>query len=355
MYDEVIAVEFCIALAKSLYESKSVKKSAILLKNGKSLRSVNRILDIKEQRQLEEDEKIIDNISSDINEDMSSYKEKNENSIEEEDLDGIGSIFEYNDFDDFDEIGSIGSSENDDDDNDHNDDNDYDNNVNNDSLDLDSFRQQLLSDWNNDDSNSKNGILNEDTTPKETQSSLQPYRIGSLFGDRRISQGADMFDNVLSALSENAIPAENRDDEDAVIILSAFSKEEMIAIRKLVATYKSTKTFIFVNCKLDPMPRELIRATTVYSISPLIARPVVSENNIFGRNASMDTPQPTKIVLMRRFPRDWELFVDTDGSGFEMVDSISAASVPAKGPSNDWVASCVKQYMAMKFNGPSFP
>ena len=48
LYDEVLAAEFCIALAKSMNEQEDASKTAILVKDGKGVRTVQRILDIKE-------------------------------------------------------------------------------------------------------------------------------------------------------------------------------------------------------------------------------------------------------------------------------------------------------------------
>ena len=143
-----------------------------------------------------------------------------------------------------------------------------------------------------------------------------------------------MIDDVIAAVSANGKPTES---DDNIVILSPVSKEEMIAIRALLGQYSKTKKIILVNCKLDaPLPRELIGAETVYSILPLIAK---STN---GRIQDRDDP---KVVVLRRFPRDWEIYVDV-GDGFDLAASIPDSSVRRKqGPEIEWVSSAVKRYL----------
>jgi len=401
LYDEVLAAEFCISLANAIKQESDIGKTAVLVKNGKSLRTVDRVLNMKEQRMLEEEEE------------EEEYEEDFEDT-EIQDLDGIGASTEIDEFNDFEDIGSISSFSDDfssnensefdgkaDDSNqskadteEFSDFNDlgsissFPNDFPSENIsskmntefdtgstdDVDSFRQQLMSSWNEDESVADESpdmtaSSNEEKSPevenprkkkktrkkkkiKSIESLPKCYRLGSLLGDKLISSGPDMFDNVVEAVDENAVPSQNKNDEDTLIILSSASQEEMIAIRRLIAKFKSTKTFIFVNCKLNPLPREMIRATTVYSILPLIAKPIVSEANILAKDQDPSSQsEPTKVVLMRRFPRDWELFVDIDGSGFEMVDSVPASAVGAKGPSMEWISSCVKNFMKLKFDG----
>jgi hypothetical protein len=69
-----------------------------------------------------------------------------------------------------------------------------------------------------------------------------------------------MMENVAEALRANALLEE---EEENLIILSAISREEMIAVRILAAKYANQKSIVLVNCKLDPLPRELLGAQTV--------------------------------------------------------------------------------------------
>jgi hypothetical protein len=57
-------------------------------------------------------------------------------------------------------------------------------------------------------------------------------------------------------------------------------------------------------------------------------------------------------VVLRRYPRDWDIFVDVDGnSGFELVESVPVTSLMGgrrKGPSMEYIAGCVKRHMQLK-------
>jgi len=116
----------------------------------------------------------------------------------------------------------------------------------------------------------------------------------------------------------------------------------MIAIRALAGQYKATKKIILVNCRLDsPLPRELIGAETVYSILPLIAKPQTTTSR---HNEPKKDDNP-KVVVLRRYPRDWEVYVDM-GDGFDLAASVPDSSVPGRqGPSMEWVSSAVKRYL----------
>jgi len=168
-----------------------------------------------------------------------------------------------------------------------------------------------------------------------------------MLGSAQVSSGADMVDDVIRAVTANALP---NDDEETIIILSAIGREEMIGVRGLVGKYEGKKKIVLVNCSLNPPPRELMMAQTVYSIQPYVARPKVSEANLFGSQAPQ--PQqfsPPKVVVMRRFPRDWEVFVDV-GNGFELANTVPPEQVDKKGPSMQYIAGCVKKHLQSKLN-----
>lgn len=295
LYDEVVAVEFCVSLSKRL-----MGRSTILVRDDKTVRTVARVLEARERDRL-----VIS--APDLNDEDSDDEE------EEEDED----VELYSDF------GSdIGGG----------------------SLDVESFRNQLLSGWKKE--SSTDGALMSSRTFPEVATNAARYRLASMLGSATISSGADMVDDVIRAVSANAQP---KDDEDTVIILSAISREEMIGVRGLVSKYGGNKTVLLVNCNLSPPPRELMKAQTVYSIQPFIARQKVSGGNLFGSasSTSLETQaakQPPKVVLIRRFPRDWEIFVDI-GSGFELARTIPATQVDRRGPTMELVASCVKEFL----------
>lgn len=320
LYDEVRAVEFCIGLALNLHSLRGGGKSMIVVKDDQTMNIVNRVLDARERSSWQDDAAST----------VSLVVDENQSGDDEDDDDD--EVEFYNDFADF---GSIED----------------------DSTSIDSFREKLISTWDSP-------VAEEPKTPQAelvspplgpgVSSASKNFRLVSMVGDgSSVRSGSDMIDSVIKAVAAHAQP---KDDEDTIIILSAASNSEMIGVRSLVAKYQQQgKTIVLVNCSLDPIPRELISAQTVYSIQPLIARPVQSEQNLFAKDSSLSSsakqqqpPDAPKVVVMRRFPRDWEVFVDDDsttGNGFELACTIPANQVPKKGPSLEFIASCVKTFL----------
>jgi hypothetical protein len=311
-----MAVEFCILMAGNLKG-----KTEILVKDNKVLETVSRILNAREN--YGKGVKTASSSSATTN-DVRNAPAK------------IVSAEYYDDFADFD--GPIGSTEEEflEDASDKSDPEIFSSN------DVDSFRKQLIADWQSSDDIE----VKEDDSDVPMPTPLEKrYRLASILGDSsNISSGPDMASHVTKAVIANAMPT---DDEETIIILSAASKAEMIAIRALVAKYEGKKKIILVNCSLNPPPRELMMAQTVYSVQPLIARPKVSDTNIFGPGEDAP-PNPPKIVVMRRYPRDWEIFVDV-GEGFELAATIPPGKVDTKkGPSMQLTAGIVKRHLSSR-------
>jgi hypothetical protein len=283
LYDEVLAVEFCIELANRIKG-----KSSILVRDDKAVETISRILDARERDQ----------------------PKPSEDTLEEEDDEGVA---------------SSDSGEG-----------------------VDSFRQQLMSTWEAPtvDAAGPRATNNDEPrlVPKEAQVLTKQYRLASILGDAtKIPSGSGMMDAVIKAVTDNAQPEA---DEDTLIILSAMSKEELIGVRGLAAKFEGKKTIIMVNSKLDPLPRELHKAVTVYSIQPLITRAMVSEQNIVGSESKED-PKPPKIVVLRRYPSDWEIHIDS-GDGFKLAASVPAEQVGRNGPTMQWISKCIKQHLQIR-------
>lgn len=170
------------------------------------------------------------------------------------------------------------------------------------------------------------------------------YIIGSFLGNvDTIPSGSNMINDICKLVSENAIPSAQSHNEDVIIMNCPFSQAELIGVRWLVSKYGSSKTIIIVNNRFNPLPRELMEAITVYSVLPLIARSVSTAS-------SEEKPANPKIVLMRRYPHDWQIYVDdSSGLGFELVSSVAAKNVGVKGPSMDFISKQVKEYMIGRF------
>ena len=297
LYDEVLAVEYCIALAECLNG-----KSSILVRDETILKTISKILDARERAMMEEAQ-------------QQNTLEEEEESVEEEEDD------EDDDDDDEDESSTS---------------------------DIDTFRQSLMSSWDVVDEidepkidveeNDKKGIFEE---PKKvlTQSreKAKRYRLASMFGTNEISKSADMMEDVVRALRENGLPEE---DEENIIILSSMGLGETVAVRSLVAKYENQKKLILVNCKLDPLPPELRNAETVYSLLPLIGK----QKNSGPMSSTPTEAEPPKVVVLRRYPSDWEVFVDI-GNGFQLAEKIKANLSNKRGlPMND-ILDSVKRFL----------
>jgi hypothetical protein len=77
----------------------------------------------------------------------------------------------------------------------------------------------------------------------------------------------------------------------------------------------------------------------VYSILPLIARRASGT-----KEAATASP---KVVVLRRYPREWEVYVDI-GNGFDLAASVSPADnamAMRRSPSMEWISSAVKRYL----------
>jgi hypothetical protein len=298
LYDEVLAVEYCIALSEYLEG-----KSSILVRDAKVLQTVSRILDAREIA-MEEETLETESESDDDDETLEAVEENEDVEDEDEEVDN------EKEEDDISEI--------------------------------DTFRQSLKANWNVDEDDSEADL--EDFPAVEAPTASEPgttlskpktktrrHRLASMFGNNEISQGADMMTEVVNAIRENALPEE---DEENIIILSSLSLEETVAVRSLVGKYSDRKKVILVNCKLDPLPPELRTAETVYSILPLIAKP----------KASAEEEAPPKVVVLRRYPKPWEIYVDV-GTGFQLADSIPAGLGNKRGIRMDQITESVKRFL----------
>ncbi|KAL7581384.1 hypothetical protein ACA910_021975 [Epithemia clementina (nom. ined.)] len=364
MYDEVAAVEFCMELAQriatSVEEIATSPISLILVRDDKAKRTVERVLLAREEKRLKE----ASSNSQEENTDKDDV-EDDDNGEEEDDDDDFGSLNELNEersvefYDDFgnfgdfkSETGSASSSLKSDD--------------------VDAFRQKLMSNWDKTTEstsiskrsvqssvgrNEKSSKPSRPNKASDSVASLTPaFRLASLFGSSTISQGADMGGDVVTALSESAQPWAN---EDTIIVLSASQRDELIAVRSILrsanvaALYDEDpkqRNIILVNCNFDIMPRELSGAKTVYSILPLVAKPAAqSGTNLFQEkpNEEQKNQSPIKVVVMRQYPKDWEVFVDDGSRGlFELAASAPpGAQFGSKVPLMQWVSTCIRNFL----------
>ena len=165
------------------------------------------------------------------------------------------------------------------------------------------------------------------------------FRLTSLFGDQRISNGPDMTNDVVQVISNHNV------NEDIILIICPVSPAEMIAVRKMIQDYGDQKIILLFNEKLDPWPLELRSCEVIYSILPLIASSTDESRLMQTRTAdTANSSRKMKLVLMRKV-EDWELFIDVDGEGFQLAAAISAQATDKKGPSMEWIAKQVKDFI----------
>lgn len=289
-YDEVLAVEFCIALAKRLSEP-----SMICVRDSAVLSPVQRVLNAREKEKSDS---------------AGSVRSESSSNAPSEDPFGDASMAP---------TGSISDGP-----------------IPSESSDVENFRAKLMTDWAPD----SDGSVTEETATRtdEPVESPKMYRLTSMLGDARSfsTNTSSPMNEIVQAVSKNAMP---KSHEGFILILAPSTKEEMIGVRALVQKYSGKKRFILVNSKLDPLPPELHNAETVYSVLPMIGK------QIRGENADV---QPPKVVLLRRYPRDWELYVDI-GKGFDFAASCDLGGLSGgsfvTGPSQQWIKSNLESYL----------
>ena len=308
VYDGISAIEFCNSMANTLSRLNDVH-STILVRNELSLNSIQTSLSVKQKELEQQQQKEREIVTKDDENEMTMFDDFS-------DFDTLSNTFE-NDF-----RASTSKNHNNDDDNEKKDEDD----------DIDLMKQQLMASY--DSTENHDAVIDEVVSTTKEDS----FRLASLFGNTVIQPGTQMMEQVIDAVKENVVLLEK---ENVLMILSPATQEEMIAVRKLISDYSSEKYIVLVNHKLNPMPKELLTAETVYSMLPLIAN---------AKSSPVEQPNP-KIVLMRRYPQEWEIFIAIQNNmEFELAASIPAHSVGKRGPSMQIIADCVKQFMTIKNN-----
>lgn len=183
-------------------------------------------------------------------------------------------------------------------------------------------------------------ISSMDTPLDDDIDERNSFRLASIIGDSEIPTGKSMINDVCKLVSKNVMESEQIETDDVMIINAPISQVELVATRWLISRYSMDKTIVIVNNRINPLPQEMMGAVPSYCVLPLIARTVQDSNN----------PNP-KIVLMRRFPDDWQIHIDDSksGNGFELVSSVPASKVGVRGPSMEWISGCVKDFMQQRF------
>eukprot|EP00536_Pseudo-nitzschia_multiseries_P001122 jgi/Psemu1/180391/e_gw1.14.284.1 len=338
LYDEVLAVEYCIALADCFKG-----KTEIVVRDDSIVRTVAKILKAREERELEKAREEEEQKRALEEEERRKAKEEEERRKTQEEGEGTEIIVSDGDF-----IFGDGSLEDDTEDTEDDAEEDSVFNVESES---DEFRKKLLASWNDvSDSTPDDGTdipstesilssIESETVSEAPTIAPKPYRLASLFGNARVIEGPDMASVVVGAVRANALPA---DDEDSIIILSASGNDEMVAVRALVTKYESQKKIILVNCQFQPVPRELMTAETVYSVLPLAGKKKANTDD--GPSDDGNQQPSPKIVVLRRYPKDWEVFVDV-GIGYELAETIPVNNQNRRGLPMEFIARSVTRHL----------
>ena len=153
-----------------------------------------------------------------------------------------------------------------------------------------------------------------------------------MIGNSEIGTGPDSFDQVIEVVDQNAILNQ---DEDALIIMSPYENKDVIALRRTLARYGNTRTIIIVNSRIEQIPRELDPGLLVYGVMPLVARSKESDNE-----------SGLKVVVLKRLPEDWSVYIDVYDDGFvEARGPTQHDSSDKAFPSSEWITQRVEAHV----------
>jgi hypothetical protein len=110
---------------------------------------------------------------------------------------------------------------------------------------------------------------------------------------------------------------------------------------------------IIVKSRFDTNPTELDNALLVYGMLPLVAKAVRQSNSSKAAMEEDDTTTNTpglRAVIMKRYPKDWTVYVDVDGDGFVEAKNFNDRSGIGGGtmqsfPSPEWIAQRVQAHV----------
>lgn len=168
------------------------------------------------------------------------------------------------------------------------------------------------------------------------------YRLGSFLGDESPPKpGPDSIKQIVKLVASNAVAQEDDIAEDTIIINTPISQVDLVGVRWLVSNYGKDKTIILFNNRLNPLPNECKDAETVYSFLPLsIKSKTANVTRLYNFSH--------RVILLRRYPNDWEIHVDGSKGGedgYRCISSFKPSEVGKRGPSMDMIALRVQKYM----------
>jgi hypothetical protein len=159
--------------------------------------------------------------------------------------------------------------------------------------------------------------------------------------------GPDGFDRIVQATDANARLGV---DEDALIVLSPYDDTDVIALRRILARYGSSRTILIVNSRFGVEPREMSDAVLAYGMLPLVAAARGDNSNDDESGRGRGGGGGLRAVVMKRFPRDWTVYVDVHGDGFVEAEGGGGGGGGGGGsergfPSPEWIARRVQSHV----------
>ena len=138
-------------------------------------------------------------------------------------------------------------------------------------------------------------------------------------------------------------------NEDALIILSPYDTTDIVALRRILSRYGPTRTpIIIVNSRFDTNPIELDNALLVYGMLPLVAKAVQQSSSSRKEDNNTATTPGLRAVIMKRYPKDWTVYVDVIGDGFVEAkndNDRSGIGTTKSFPSPEWIAQRVQAHL----------
>jgi hypothetical protein len=244
----------------------------------------------------------------------------------------------------------------------------------------DEFRKNLMSSWEssssvtNSEANKDSSIVSSTSSSSSSSSSYSKsassedskviiddthsasHRLWSMVGNElnnndidTPSSAVDTFNDIISAVDVNARLQSN---EDAIIILSPYDTTDIVALRRILSRYGPTRIpIIIVNARFNTNPIELDNALLVYGMLPLVAK-AVRESSSSRKEEDNTTNTPgLRAVIMKRYPKDWTVYVDVNGDGFVEAKNDNDRSGGVGGgstksfPSSEWIAQRVQAHV----------
>jgi hypothetical protein len=285
LYDKTAVYDFCANLSKELNARKLITKSLVLVRNEKERSDIERARDISRRAQTAA-------IQMDMND--------GEDEMDNDSLD-------------------IGSDE------------------------VAQFRKQLMNSWYSSPdtpvSSESMPSMDKSTTPMAADLDLS-HRLWSMLASEEISTGSGMFDQVIAAVDKHA-RLNVQEQEDALIIVSPYDTADVVAVRRILTRYGNSRTIIIVNSRMETLPAEMNDAVLVYGVMPLVATRSISSED----EEQNDDEPGLRVVVMKRFPDPWRMFIDINGDGFVRADTDQPNADSKKFPSGEWIVKYVQRHL----------